>query len=68
MMNKKTGGKRLAKMLRDRKITRPFLWIYTYNQVVSDIAGTICCGVDFRNEHYISVENEETNSSESCRT
>ncbi len=58
-MKKKTGGKRLAKMLQDGKITRPYLWIDTYNQVVSDIAGTICCGVDFRNEHYVTVIDDE---------
>jgi hypothetical protein len=57
----KTGGKRLAWLLQSGKIDRPYLWIDTYNQLVSDIAGTIYCGVDFRNNHYVSVEDEQDN-------
>ena len=55
----KTGGKRLAELLQSGKIDRPYLWIDTYNQLVSDIAGTIHCGVDFRNNLYVSVEDEK---------
>ena len=55
----KTGGKHLAELLSSGKIDRPYLWIDTYNQLVSDIAGTIHCGVDYLNNHYISVEDNE---------
>ena len=51
----KTGGVRLAQLKQTGKIDRPYLWIDTYNQLVSDIAGTIHCGVDFRNNLYVSV-------------
>ena len=40
----KTGGKRLAELLQSGKIDVPYLWIDRYNQLVSDIAGTIHCG------------------------
>ena len=63
----KTGGKRLAELLQSGKIDRPYLWIDTYNQLVSDIAGTIHCGVDFRNNLYVSVEDEQDNCSEGSR-
>ena len=54
----KTGGKRLEKMLREGKIPcRGGVWIDTYNQTTDeDTAGTICCGVDFRNEIYVTDE------------
>jgi hypothetical protein len=67
-MGKITGGKRLAKMLEDGKVTKPYQWVDAYNQSVSDIAGTITCGIDFRCQHFITVEYEEDNSSEGSRT
>ena len=50
----KTGVVRLAQLKQSGKIDRPYLWIDTYNQLVSDIAGTVHCGVDFRNNLYVS--------------
>jgi hypothetical protein len=58
MKRDRTGGVRLEKMLRGGQIDKPYLWIDTYNQLVSDIAGTIHCGVDFRNNLYVSVNEE----------
>lgn len=57
-MKTKTGGVRLAQLKQSGKIDRPYLWIDTYNQLVSDIAGTVHCGVDFRNNLYVSDTNE----------
>lgn len=54
MKQNKTGGVRLAKMLADGKIDRGGLFIDTYNQTVSRIAGTIQVGIDFRNLYYVS--------------
>jgi hypothetical protein len=51
---KKTGGIRLAKMIADGKIKRGGLFIDTYNQSVSEIAGTIQVGIDFRNIYYVT--------------
>lgn len=62
-MKTKTGGVRLAQLKQSGKIDRPYLWIDTYNQLVSDIAGTVHCGVDFRNNLYVSDTNE-TNMAE----
>lgn len=45
----------MKKLLESGKVNRPYLWIDTYNQCVSDIAGTITIGVDFRNGYYVSV-------------
>ena len=39
----KTGVVRLAQLKQSGKIDRPYLWIDTYNQLVSDIAPTIMC-------------------------
>jgi len=57
-MKTKTGGVRLAQLKQSGKIDRPYLWIDTYNQLVSDIAGTVHCGVDFRNNLYVSDTNK----------
>lgn len=53
----KTGGIRLAQMIRDNKIPyRGGVWIDTYNQTIDeDIAGTILCGIDFRGMHYVTT-------------
>lgn len=56
MNREKTGGKRLAKMLGGGKITRPFLWIDTYNQITNDIAGTIKARIDGNCMYFVSVE------------
>lgn len=58
MGKEKTGGVRLEKMIRHGQINKPYLWIDTYNQITSDIAGTIMVGVDFRNQFYVSVYGE----------
>ena len=57
----KTGGKRLEKMLRENKIPRKSgVWISTYNQSINeDVAGTILCGIDFRNVHYVTTIEDE---------
>lgn len=54
-MGKATGGVRLAKMLRGQ-IASDFIWIDTYNQLVSDIAGTITTRVDGACQYFVSVE------------
>ena len=59
-MTIKTGGKRLARLIRGGAINRPYLWIDTYNQCVRDnVCGTIMMGVDFRNMYYVSVPRNE---------
>ena len=56
-MGKATGGVRLAKMLRGGgQIASAFIWIDTYNQLVSDIAGTITTRVDGACQYFVSVE------------
>ncbi len=54
-MGKATGGHRLASLLSSGKVDRPFLWIDTYNQCVSDIAGTIKARIDSNNMYFVSV-------------
>lgn len=58
MKHEKTGGVRLAQMIADGKIDRGGLFIDTYNQTTSDIAGTIQVGIDFRNIYYVTQVNE----------
>ena len=58
-MSRPTGGKRLAKMIHDGKINKAYLWVDTYNQLVSEIAGTITCGVDFRGHTFITENYDE---------
>jgi len=55
MKKKATGGVRLAKMI--HKVNKPYLWIDTYNQCVSDIAGTIKARINSNNMYYVSVPN-----------
>ena len=43
-------------MLGGGKITRPFLWIDTYNQITNDIAGTIKARIDGNCMYFVSVE------------
>lgn len=43
------------------KVNKPYLFIDTYNQrTIDNIAGTILVGIDFRNMHYISVPDDQT--------
>ena len=55
MKREKTGGVRLASMLRGGQIDRPYLWIDTYNQCVNDIAGTIKARIDGNCMYFVSV-------------
>ena len=63
MKKQATGGKRLQRML--PKIVRGGLWIDTYNQSVSDIAGTIKARVN-ANLYFVSEDssNEEDGQSD----
>ena len=63
MKKQATGGKRLQRML--PKIDRGGLWIDTYNQSVSDIAGTIKARVN-SNLYFVSEDssNEEDGQSD----
>lgn len=57
MINKeKTGGVRMRSML--CKVTKPYLWIDTYNQCVNDIAGTIKARIDSNCMYFVSVPDE----------
>ena len=56
MKKQATGGKRLQTML--HKINRGGLWIDTYNQRVSDIAGTIKARVNANCMYFVSEEYE----------
>lgn len=56
MKKQATGGKRLQRML--PKIDRGGLWIDTYNQSVSDIAGTIKARVNANCMYFVSDEYE----------
>ena len=47
---------RLVNMLQHGQIDRPYLWIDEYNQIVSEIAGTICREINRISHHYVSVE------------
>ena len=58
-MKEKTGGVRLAKMIRDGKIDRPWLWIDTYNQCVNENAGTIKACIDQNGMYFVSIEEME---------
>lgn len=56
MSREKTGGVRLEKMIRGGgQITRPYLWIDTYNQVTNEIAGTIKARIDSNCMYFVSV-------------
>lgn len=55
MKPKPTGGKRLEKMLRGGQIRHPYLWIDTYNQLTSEIAGTIKARIDTNSMYFVSV-------------
>lgn len=51
-----TGGVRLARMIRDGKIDRPYLWLDAYNQATKpDVAGTIMTRVDASNHYSITT-------------
>ena len=54
-MRIKTGGVRLEKMMRGGQIDKPYLWIDTYNQITSDIAGTIKARIDGNCMYFVSV-------------
>lgn len=56
MSREKTGGVRLEKMLRGGQISKPYLWIDTYNQCVNEIAGTIKARIDSNCMYFVSVE------------
>lgn len=51
-----TGGKRLEKMIRGGVINKSGLWIDTYNQTTSEIAGTIKARIDTNCMYFVSVE------------
>lgn len=51
----KTGGVRLERMIRGGQICQPWLWIDSYNSIVSDIAGTITTRIDAASQMYVSV-------------
>ena len=53
MKSEKTGGVRLASML--GQIDKPYLWIDTYNQCTSEIAGTIKARIDGNCMYFVSV-------------
>lgn len=55
MSREKTGGVRLEKMLRRGQIKKPWLWIDTYNQCTSEIAGTIKARIDGNCMYFVSV-------------
>ena len=55
MEREKTGGVRLASLMQSGKIDRPYLWIDTYNQCVSDIAGTLKARIDSNNMYFVSI-------------
>ena len=51
-----TGGYRIKQMIREGKITGPYLWVDGYNGTTkADVTGTIMHGYDFRNHWYITV-------------
>ncbi len=51
----KTGGSRLAATIEKGVVLfKDGQWIDTYNQVSSNIAGTILTGIDFRCMHYVT--------------
>lgn len=52
---KKTGGVRLARMIRGGQVNKPYLWIDTYNQRTSNIAGTIKARIDSNCMYFVSV-------------
>ena len=54
-VKEKTGGVRLERMIRGGQIRQPWLWIDSYNSIVSDIAGTITTRVDAASQMYVSV-------------
>lgn len=56
MSREKTGGVRLAKMLRGGQINEPYLWIDTYNQCVNKVAGTIKARIDTNCMYFVTVE------------
>ena len=56
-MSKATGGMRLARLL--PKIHRGGVWVDTYNQCVSDIAGTITSRIEDYN-HFVSDDYQPT--------
>ena len=64
MKKQATGGKRLQTML--HKINRGRLWIDTYNQRVSDIAGTIKARINTNCMYFVSEDssNEEDGQSD----
>lgn len=51
-----TGGKALERMIRGGMINKSGLWIDTYNQTTSEIAGTIKARIDATNMFFVSVE------------
>ena len=55
MKPKATGGKRLAKMLMGGQIRKPYLYIDTYNQLTSEICGTIKARIDSNCMYFVSV-------------
>lgn len=59
MKKQATGGKRLQTML--HKINRGGLWIDTYNQSVSDIAGTIKARVNTNCMYFVSEDLSDEN-------
>lgn len=59
MSKEKSGGIRLARMIRGGLISKSYLWIDSYNQIVSDIAGTITTRIDGACQYFVSIEDEE---------
>lgn len=55
MSKKATGGVRLETMIRGGQVDKPYLWIDTYNQCTSDIAGTIKARIDSNCMYFVSV-------------
>jgi hypothetical protein len=59
MEKKATGGERLAKMIVGGQITKPYLWIDTYNQCVNEVAGTIKARIDSNCMYFVSIPIED---------
>ena len=58
MKRDKTGGVRMEQMLRGGVISKPFLFIDTYHQSVSDVPCTILTRVDSSSLYFVSVYEE----------
>lgn len=55
-----TGGQRLHRLLESGKVpVRGGVWLDTYNQAVSDIAGTITVGVSYRCQTFVTIMTDE---------